>query len=137
MRGVRKGDWFSVVATDLFCGALCAVIILDAVSPRGTVLTEGPQQFRMSFTRPAGSRCVDYLLAVKAVSSERTEIITTREAGIFGTECVTSFDVSEAEDLHFESVLLARGSTDIDVDISDEGGSGHSAHCSSGQRKCF
>jgi hypothetical protein len=35
----RKRDWFPIVATDLFCGALCAVIILDAVTPkeRGTV----------------------------------------------------------------------------------------------------
>lgn len=31
---LRKRDWFSVVATDLFCGVLAAVIILDAVTPK-------------------------------------------------------------------------------------------------------
>lgn len=30
----RRRDWFPIVATDLFCGVLCAVIILDAVSPK-------------------------------------------------------------------------------------------------------
>ena len=30
----RRRDWFPIVATDLFCGVLAAVIILDAVSPR-------------------------------------------------------------------------------------------------------
>jgi hypothetical protein len=30
----RKPDWFAVVATDLFCGVLAAVIILDAVAPK-------------------------------------------------------------------------------------------------------
>lgn len=29
-----KRDWFPVVATDLFCGVLAAVIILDAVAPK-------------------------------------------------------------------------------------------------------
>lgn len=32
----RKRDWFPIVATDLFCGTLAAVILLDAVSPKIT-----------------------------------------------------------------------------------------------------
>lgn len=30
----RKQDWFPIVATDLFCGILSAVIILDAATPK-------------------------------------------------------------------------------------------------------
>jgi hypothetical protein len=34
MLAKRRRDWFPIVATDLFCGVLAAVIIFDAVSPR-------------------------------------------------------------------------------------------------------
>lgn len=30
----QRRDWFPIVATDLFCGVLAAVIILDAVAPK-------------------------------------------------------------------------------------------------------
>jgi hypothetical protein len=50
MLRITRKDWFPIVATDLFCGLLAAVIIFDAVSPR-EVSTAG-QDILVEFSYP-------------------------------------------------------------------------------------
>jgi hypothetical protein len=53
----RRGDWFSIVATDLFCNILCAVIILDAVSPKEKLRDTFPSFIELMIDKSAGSNC--------------------------------------------------------------------------------
>lgn len=53
----RRSDWFSIVATDLFCGVLAAVIILDAVSPKEIVGVNEPTALVLQFNRSPQWRC--------------------------------------------------------------------------------
>jgi hypothetical protein len=47
----RKRDWFPVVATDLFCGVLAAVIILDAVAPKEASSQGGEALLTITYKR--------------------------------------------------------------------------------------
>lgn len=53
----KRSDWFSIVATDLFCGVLAAVIILDAVSPKDVAAAHEPMLVALDFERRATLRC--------------------------------------------------------------------------------
>jgi len=53
----QRADWFSIVATDLFCGALAAVIILDAVSPKEAFAGRTSTFVSIAYTHPSGRTC--------------------------------------------------------------------------------
>ena len=57
MRIRRRRDWFSIVATDLFCGLLAAVIIFDAVSPKETFSGSLPLFLTVRYDKPAAHSC--------------------------------------------------------------------------------
>ncbi|NEH61403.1 hypothetical protein [Rhizobium ruizarguesonis] len=49
----RRRDWFPIVASDLFCGALAAVIIMDAVAPKEPAIAEETAMFELAYARGA------------------------------------------------------------------------------------
>lgn len=106
MRAVRRADWFSVVATDLFCGALGAIIILDAATPRSPKATEGPGNLVMSY--PADD-CQKTLvvarLSVTGASKSVSSLGNDQEAGW----CRTPIDLPDLDGLTIDGVLLAKG----------------------------
>jgi len=53
----RRYDWFPVVATDMFCGLLGAVIILDAVSPRSEASPGKSETVLITYAHGVGVRC--------------------------------------------------------------------------------
>jgi hypothetical protein len=53
----QRSDWFSIVATDLFCGALAAVIIFDAVSPKEPYAGRTATFISVEYTRPPKRTC--------------------------------------------------------------------------------
>jgi hypothetical protein len=53
----KRRDWFSIVATDLFCGALAAVIILDAVSPKEVLASQVPILITVRYEKQRADQC--------------------------------------------------------------------------------
>lgn len=119
MRSARKSDWFSVVATDLFCGALCAVIILDATSPRQIAMTYGPGAVTMWFQAPDAG-CASVIVAASIVSGTNRVHLTSSGSTIEDGKCGIALDIANKEDLNVESILLAKGSADLDVNFEDD-----------------
>jgi len=119
MRKRRKADWFSIVATDLFCGALCAVIILDAVSQKAPSLIDGPGPLTLSFPVPA-SGCSSVLVIAVLDAATGEHVMSSQGAGTNGSLCVVDEDLPDLTSVRLRSIVLAKGTVDIDVRIADD-----------------
>ncbi len=116
MRAVRRADWFSVVATDLFCGALGAIIILDAATPRNPRATEGLGNLSMSYTVENNGDCQETLIVAQLTVSGGSKSISSlgsdRDAS---GDCRKTIDLQELEGLTLDKVLLAKGPSHVEV----------------------
>ena len=112
MRTVRRPDWFSVVATDLFCGALGAIIIFDAATPKSPKATEGPGELVMSYSaEDCQKTLVVARLSVTGASKSVTSIGSDRDR----TQCRKIIDLPELDGLTIDGVLLAKGQNHVEV----------------------
>jgi hypothetical protein len=116
MRRLRKSDWFSIVATDLFCGALCAVIILDAVSKKAPTLNDGPGRVSLSFPMPSDG-CESVLVIVMVDTAASEYMLSSMHAISDGITCVTQEDLPDLTAIRLRTALLAKGDTDFDVKL--------------------
>ena len=57
MHILKRRDWFPIVATDLFSGLLCAVIVFDAVSPKAEYSSRYPAAMTLTYSRIKGLAC--------------------------------------------------------------------------------
>ena len=116
MRRRRKSDWFAIVATDLFCGALCAVIILDAVSKRAPSAIDGPGRLTLSHDRPDAG-CSSVLIVARLDSASGYHLLATTGSVAVGGQCVADYDLPDLTGLQLRQVVLAKGTEDVVVDI--------------------
>lgn len=123
----RRRDWFPIVATDLFCGVLAAVIILDAVSPRE--VSGAAQVVYMEIAFPDrtglsgyGDRCQDVGRVVFSFMNDSKRVNTLIEGGTDGklTDGICRLQ-SLFPAIHFDreferpSVLIAEYPGDVDA----------------------
>lgn len=134
MRRRRKSDWFAIVATDLFCGALCAVIILDAVSRKAPSLIDGPGRLSLSYQVPAGKPCSSFLVLALIDTAAGEYLVSTIRAANNGGHCVTVEDVPDLTGARLRTMLLAKGVMDLDVNI--RAGSVLDVTCNTGSPAC-
>ena len=133
MRRRRKSDWFSIVATDLFCGALCAVIILDAVSKRAPSMIEGPGGVVVSFPIPTGG--CQSVLAVGILDTAAGELlISTRGAQAASGRCTKTTDITDRTGAKVRRWLLAKGNGNFWIDVAI--GTAVPMNCHTGASAC-
>jgi hypothetical protein len=106
----QRKDWFPIVATDLFCGILAAVIILDAVEPKEvgafgkTILVE--ISYPNKGTR-AAKDCADYGRIVFLFKDGAGWANTLTGGSTNGTQVGDECHLqSFFPDVHFEETLV-------------------------------
>jgi hypothetical protein len=109
----RRRDWFPIVATDLFCGVLCAVIILDAVSPKEigspgrTLLIDIAFPDKANLGQAYANRCADDLGRVVFSFLDNGNPISTIAGG--DTQGVMTGDTCHLQaffpSVHYEKAL--------------------------------
>lgn len=130
----NKSDWFAVVATDLFCGVLAAVIILDAVAPKEVSSSSSEVMLIMTYASSAnacGKNDVVFQFRDASSAHNTLENDLTTAALIDGKCRLEAFfpEVNLTEGVKDPLVLVAeyRGDLqDADIEIS---GIGESLHC--------
>jgi hypothetical protein len=121
MRAVRRADWFSVVATDLFCGALGAVIILDAATPKNPRATEGPGALVMSYY---AKDCQKTLVVARLSVTGAFKLVSSVGSEQDSDTCRKFIDLQELDSLTIDRVLLAKGPNHLDVQFEVQSTSG-------------
>ena len=108
----RSRDWFSIVATDLFCGILCAVIILDATTERAITRAAKDSIFTMTYAAVMGDRCgggdVIFAFDVGGETRYSTEA-RVPEATMGAGECVVSVfmpSIQEGEGIENPRIIV-------------------------------
>jgi hypothetical protein len=120
MKTVRRADWFSVVATDLFCGALGAIMILDAATPKIPKATEGPGSLVMSY---AAEDCQKTLVAARLSTTDGIKLISSRGADeVSPGRCGITIDLPELDSLTIDKALLAKGPSHLEVQFTSHVG---------------
>lgn len=119
MKIVRRADWFSVVATDLFCGALGALIIFDAATPKNPKATEGPGFVVMSYY---AEDCQKTLIVVRLSTTDGIKAVSSLGSEQDSGECRKIMDLSEVENLTADKVLLSKGPAHLEVRLSSRVG---------------
>ena len=56
----RRNRWFTIVATDMFCGAFAAIVLLDTTSPKYLGLLSAPQDVRITFPKSTAFGCPEH-----------------------------------------------------------------------------
>lgn len=120
MRAVRRADWFSVVATDLFCGALGAIIILDAATPKKPKATEGPGNLFMSY---AAEECQKTLIVARLSVTGSAKSVSSLGSDQDSGDCHKLIDLPELDGLTIDKVLLAKGPSHLEIRFTSRVGS--------------
>jgi hypothetical protein len=100
MRRIKRKDWFPIVATDLFCGALAAVIIIDAVTPKESGASPSPHLAVLEYKKDSRASCADTSALVFAFSANGKRYSTaeglTPAWGDLGSKCQLKFLLTSA-----------------------------------------
>jgi hypothetical protein len=144
MRIRRRRDWFSIVATDLFCGVLAAVIIFDAVSPKESFSGGVPLLLTVRYDKPANHSCdsKNSVAIAFTVAGQRFSSVSGLPSipGTNGSTCVLNYLFQTAkESPHIDDaklLILEMNGTPRFASIQLLGGSPISFVCSPESSLC-
>jgi hypothetical protein len=119
-RGPR--DWFSIVATDVFCGLLCAVIVFDATSRKLPYFSAQPAAVNISYDTDRTADCTNEVVGVLFRGDGGSEVFyTTRGAdGGNSGSCNIDVQVPDISELNRSNVMLIDGPSNTRVHLFDE-----------------
>lgn len=118
----RRRDWFPIVASDLFCGALAAVIIMDAVSPKEPAIAEETAMFELTYPRGTSDCSDPHQLALSFLDGSNKRFNTLSRAnavnGAVDHNCVLQVlieGVSAEGEIQEPKVLILEGPQGADL----------------------
>lgn len=94
---MAKGNWFTIVATDLFAGSFAAILIIDAATPKEPYSLGEPTLFQMTFeagNSGSGIDCRNPHNVLFAFTDDQGDKVLTRDIDLSGSRTGTKCKVT-------------------------------------------